>query len=46
MNTQRPDVDNDVTSGVAEEYLGMDIRVKFGDLRSNGSPDIQVADFA
>ena len=41
----RPEVDNDVISGVAVDYVSMDVRVKFGDSRSNGSRDIQEADF-
>ena len=40
----RPEVDNDVTSGVAVDNVGMDVCVKFGDSRSNGFRDIR-ADF-
>ena len=31
---------SDVISGAAVEHVGMDITVKFGDSRSNGSGDI------
>ena len=41
----RPEVDNHVISGAAVEYVSVDVRVKFGDSRSNGSRDIQGADF-
>ena len=40
-----PEVDNDVISSVALDYVSMDIHVKFDDSRSNGSQDIQGADF-
>ena len=30
---------------MVEDYVGLDVRVKFGDSRSNGSQDIQAADF-
>ena len=40
-----PEVDNDVISGMAVNYVGMDVYVKLGDCRSNGSQDIQEADF-
>ena len=40
----RPAVDADVISGVAVEYVGMDVRVSFGDSRSNGFRDIRLAD--
>ena len=33
----RPEVANDVISGVAVAYVGMDVRVKVNDYRSNGS---------
>ena len=36
----RPEVYNDVISGVAVEPTGLEVRVKFGDFRSNRSPDI------
>ena len=42
----RPEIDNDVISGVAVDYIGMDVRVKFGDSRSKGSWAIRGADFA
>ena len=35
----RPEVDNDAVSGVHVYYVGLDIRVKLGDYRSNGSRD-------
>ena len=42
----QPEVDNDVVSGMAIDYVGIDVRVKFGDSRSNdGSRDIPGADF-
>ena len=41
----RPEVDNDVISSVAVEHVRVDVRVKFGNLRSNGFKDIRVADF-
>ena len=34
-----------VVSGVAADKVGMDIPVKFGDSKSNGSRDIRGADF-
>ena len=34
-----------ITCGVAAEYVGMDVRVKFGDSRSNCSRDIRAAQF-
>ena len=37
----RPEVDNDVISGMAVDYVGMDISVKFGDGTSNSSRDIR-----
>ena len=42
----RPEVDNDVISSVTVDYVGLDVRVKFGDSRSNGSRNIRGADFA
>ena len=36
----RPEVVNDVISGVDVEEVGMNVRVKFGDSRSNSSGDI------
>ena len=41
----RPEVDNDVISGTAIDNVGADIRVKFGDSRSNGFRDIRGANF-
>ena len=41
----RPEVDNDVISGVVVDNAGMDVHVKFGYSRSNGSRDIRGADF-
>ena len=41
----RPEVDNEVISYVAADYAGMDVHVKCGDSRSNGSRDIRNADF-
>ena len=38
-------IHSDVISGVAADYVGMDVHVKFGDSRSNGSRDIRGADF-
>ena len=35
---------NNVISSVAEETIGMDVHVKFGDSRSNGSRDIRGVD--
>ena len=41
-----PEVDNDVVSGVAVEYVSVDVvPAKLGDSRSNGSWDIRGADF-
>ena len=37
--------DNDVICSVAVDDVGMDVRVKFGDSRSNDSWDIRGADF-
>ena len=36
----RSEVDNDVLSGVAVDNVGMDVRLKLGDSRSNGFRDI------
>ena len=41
----RPEVENDVISSVAVDYVGMDGSVKFGDSRSNGFRDIRGGDF-
>ena len=41
----RPEVVNDVISCVAVEFVGVDVRVTFGDSRSNGSPDIRLPHF-
>ena len=40
-----PEVVSDVIFGVAVDYVGMDVRVKFADTRSNGSGYIRGADF-
>ena len=37
---------DDVISGVAFKYVGMDVRVKFCDYRLNRSRDIRAAHFA
>ena len=37
----RPEVDNDVISGVAVDNVGMDVPIKFCDSRSNGFLDIR-----
>ena len=39
------EVDNDVISGVAVNYVRMDVQVKFGDSRSNGFRHIRGVDF-
>ena len=39
------EVANDVISGVAVEYVIMDVRLKLGDSRSNRSRDIRAAHF-
>ena len=39
-----PTGNSDVISGVSLEPAGTDVRVKFGDSRSNGSRDIRGAD--
>ena len=41
----RPEVYNNVISGVAVDYFHMDVHVKFGDSRSKGFRDIRGADF-
>ena len=41
----RLEVAGDVISGVAVRYVGMDIRVKFGESGSNPSRDIRAAQF-
>ena len=35
----RPEIDNDVISGVAVDNVGVDVPIKFGDSMSNGFPD-------
>ena len=40
----RPEVDNDVISGIAVDNVGMDVPIKFGDSSSNGFRDIRGAD--
>ena len=40
----RPEVDNDVISGVAIGYVSADVVVKFCDSRSSGSRDTRGAD--
>ena len=42
----RPEVDNDVISGMAEDKVCMDVPIKFCDSRANGFRDIRGADFA
>ena len=41
----RPEVDSDVISGATVDNVGVDLSVKFGDSRSNGSRYIRGADF-
>ena len=41
----RPEVDNDVISGLTVDNVGTDVPVKFSDSRSNGFRDIRGADF-
>ena len=41
----RPEVVSDVISGVAVDYFGMDVSVKFGDYTSKCARDIQAAQF-
>ena len=41
----KPEVDNDVLSSVAVEYVSMDVHVKFDDSSSNSSRDSQGTDF-
>ena len=43
----QPEIDNDVISGVdvAVDYIDMDVHIRVGDSRSNGSQDIRGADF-
>ena len=41
----RPEVVNDVISGVGVDNIGTDVRMKFGDSRSNGFRDIRGANF-
>ena len=41
----RPQVDNDVMSGVAVDNVGADVPIKFGGSRSNGFRDIRGAAF-
>ena len=38
----RPEVDNDVISGVAADNVGMDVWVKFGDSRSKGQTVFEI----
>ena len=38
-------MDSKVISGVAVDYVGIDVREKFGDSSSNGSQGIREADF-
>ena len=42
----RPEVDNDVMSGGSVDNVGVDVRVKFGDSRSNGFRDTNEQDEA
>ena len=41
----RPEVYNDVISGEALDYVGVDVHVKFGESRSSRSRDIRGPDF-
>ena len=41
----RPEVDNDVISGMAVANVSMDVPIKFGDSRSNSVRDIRGATF-
>ena len=41
----RPEIDNDVMSGLAVDNVGVDVHIKFGDSRSNRFRDIRGADF-
>ena len=41
----RPEIDNDVISSLSIDCIGIDVQVKFGDSRSNGSRDIPGGDF-
>ena len=41
----RQDADSYVISDVAIEYVDVDVRLKYGDQRSNDSRDIRGADF-
>ena len=45
MICRRPEIDNDVISGVAVDNVGVDVPIKFGDSRSNRLRDIRGADF-
>ena len=40
-----PEHDNDIISGVAIQYVGVDVYIKFGDYRSNGFRNIRAATF-
>ena len=42
---RRPEIDNDVISGVAVDNVGVDVHIKFCDSRSNRFQDIRGADF-
>ena len=42
----RPEVDNEDISGIVIERVGIDVHVKFGDSRSDSSPNIRGAVFA
>ena len=42
---RRPEIGNDVISGMAVGNVGMDVPIKFGDSRSNRFRDIRGADF-
>ena len=41
----RPEIDNDVISGLAVDNVGVHVPIKFGDSRSTGFRDIRGADF-
>ena len=42
---RRPEIDNEVISGVAVDNVGVDVPIKFGDSTSNRFRGIRGADF-
>ena len=44
LDSFRLEVDNDAIPGVAVDNVGVDVRVKLSDSKSNGSRDIRGAD--